>query len=148
MGKNGKKSPKNKLLLRRKEVLDCYLKNGANGLKTARELKVNKDTLYQFLKTDEAKEEIKRRDEETAMLSQNAQRLMLTEGLKRFLTAKKNMTQKDWAYFLANITGSTSDVRIAKIRAGVGVQQDNRLDTPLSPEDLAHHKVITKDAQK
>ena len=118
--KTMKTMKKSKLLPRASEVISSHIENGYNVSKTAKQFGVGWNTMHRLLDTPEAKAEIKRFNAELLLLSQRTRRLMITEGLKQFMRAKKKMTQKECGYFLANLTGSTSDVRIAKIQAGAG----------------------------
>ena len=139
-----KNPEKNKLLPRVKEITSVFIENNCNIGKTAKQFKVDRDTLDRLLATDEAKAEIKRRNEETAILSENMTRSMMTECFNQFMRAKKKMTQKESGYFLANLIGLNPKVQIAKIQAGVGVQRERGLDAPLTPEQLEHYRKVTK----
>ena len=148
VNKRYRKIPKNpannKLLPRVKEITSVFIENNCNIGKTAKQFKVDRDTLDRLLATPEAKAEIKRRNEETAILSENMTRSMMTECFNQFMRAKKKMTQKDFFYALANLIGKTSDIQVAKIQAGVGVQRERGLDAPLTPEQLEHYRKVTK----
>ena len=117
-----------------------YLDNGANASKTAKQFKVDIKTLLKLLATDEAKEEIRRMDNDTYLLHKRIKRKLALEGLNSFLQTKKHKEKKDWAYFLANLTGSTSDVRIAKIQSGRGQGDATQVDRKWTPEELEDHK--------
>ena len=148
-----KKIQKNKLLPRVKEVICIYLENGCNVSKTAQQIKVNRTTLIKLLDTPEAKEEIKRSDEQFSILKQTARRVLISNSLKDYIKAKNNMEKKELAYFLAHITGLGREVEVAKIQAGVGqvTTTTNHLDRPLTPEQLERYiktKKIMGELQK
>ena len=142
-----KNPEKNKLLPRVKEITSVFIENNCNIGKTAKQFKVDRDTLDRLLATDEAKAEIKRRNEETAILSENMTRSMMTECFNQFMRAKKKMTQKESGYFLANLIGLNPKVQIAKIQAGVGQGDVNRGDRQLSTEEWDRHREAIKNAQ-
>ena len=139
---------KNKLLPRVKEVVMGYLDNGANASQTAKQFKVDIKTLLKLLATDEAKTEIKRMDDDTYLLHKRIKRKLALEGLNSFLQTKKHKEKKDWAYFLANLTGSTSDVRIAKIQSGRGQGSTESNGGQMTTEDLEHYRQVTKNDKK
>ena len=142
--KNPKIPKKSKLLPRVEVVISEYIQNGYNVSKTAKKFGVDWHTVHSILDTPEGKAEIKRLSSELSLLSQRSRRAIITESLKQFMLAKKHKEKLSWFYALANLTGSTSDVRIAKIQAGVGQGSTESNGGQLSTEDWEHHKAITK----
>ena len=143
--KINKNPQKNKLLPRVNEVVSVYIDSNCNISKTAKQFKVDRLTVHRFLETPEAKAEIKRRNEETAILSENMTRSVMTECFNQFMRAKKKMTQKDFFYALANLIGKTSDIQVAKIQAGVGQGSTESNNRQLTTDQLEHIKSVTKE---
>ena len=139
---------KNKLLPRKTEVIVEYLENGLNVSQTAKQFKVDRNTFYSFLDTPEAKEEMKilgkKMDDDFYLLKQRAKRILINECLKHIRSPNKKMKDKDWAYFLANLTGVTSDVQIAKIQSGSGQGSTESNGGQMTTEDLEHYRKVTK----
>ena len=134
--KTTKNTKKVKLLPRVSEVISVYIENNCNISKTAKQFKVEWHTIHRLLETPEAKSYIKRRIEETAILSENMTRSMMTECFNQFMRAKKKMTQKESGYFLANLIGKTSDIQVAKIQAGSSQGSTESNDFQVTTEEL------------
>ena len=143
--KTAKTAKKSKLLPRVSEVISSHIETGYNVSKTAKKFGVGWHTIHRILDTPEGKAEINRFNSELSLLKQRARRLIITESLKQFMLAKKHKEKLSWFYALANLTGSTSDVRIAKIQAGVGQGSTESNGGQLSKEEVAYIKSGKKD---
>ena len=67
---------------------------GANASKTAKQFKVDIKTLLKLLATDEAKEEVRRMDNDTYLLHKRIKRKLALEGLNSFFTKLKSIRKK------------------------------------------------------